>query len=100
MKQMGLAASQYSNDNQDFLPMRFSTSQGYPDNRCSFDYFLYPYFGMKPDFSGYSGEGYQYLALVLKEINNATLSNDQKANAIANIQNGVGFLVKLVSKVV
>lgn len=37
---------------------------------------------------------------VLKEINNATLSNDQKANAIANIQNGVGFLVKLVSKVV
>ncbi|PWG05853.1 hypothetical protein [Polaribacter aquimarinus] len=37
---------------------------------------------------------------VLKEINNATLSNNQKANSIANIQNGVGFLVKLVSKVV
>lgn len=37
---------------------------------------------------------------VLKEINNATLSNNQKANSISNIQNGVGFLVKLVSKVV
>ena len=37
---------------------------------------------------------------VLKEINNATLSNNQKATAITNIENGVGFLVKLVSKVV
>lgn len=37
---------------------------------------------------------------VLKEINNATLSNNEKANAISNIQNGVRFLVKLVSKVV
>ncbi|WP_302849548.1 hypothetical protein [Polaribacter sp. KT 15] len=37
---------------------------------------------------------------LLKEINNATLSNIEKANAISNIQNGVGFLVKLVSKVV
>ncbi|WP_299064499.1 hypothetical protein [uncultured Polaribacter sp.] len=37
---------------------------------------------------------------VLKEINNASLSNNEKANAISNIQNGVGFLVKLVSKVV
>ncbi|WP_375240288.1 hypothetical protein [Polaribacter sp.] len=37
---------------------------------------------------------------VLKEINNATLSNNEKANAISNIQNGVSFLVKLVSKVV
>lgn len=37
---------------------------------------------------------------VLKEINNASLSNTQKATAIANIENGVGFLVKLVSKVV
>lgn len=37
---------------------------------------------------------------VLKEINNASLSNSQKATAIANIENGVGFLVKLASKVV
>lgn len=37
---------------------------------------------------------------VLKEINNASLSNNDKANAISNINNGVGFLVKLVSKVV
>ena len=37
---------------------------------------------------------------VLKEINNAATTNNQKANAIGNIQNGVGFLVKLVSKVV
>lgn len=37
---------------------------------------------------------------VLKEINNASLSNNQKASAISNIDNGVGFLVKLVSKVV
>ncbi|MFK8058592.1 MAG: hypothetical protein AB8B78_00710 [Polaribacter sp.] len=37
---------------------------------------------------------------VLKEINNAALSNNQKASSISNIQNGVGFLVKLVSKVV
>lgn len=37
---------------------------------------------------------------VLKEINNATNSNNQKATAIASIDNGVGFLVSLVSKVV
>ena len=37
---------------------------------------------------------------VLKEINNASLANNEKASAISNIQNGVGFLVKLVSKVV
>lgn len=37
---------------------------------------------------------------VLGAINNATLSNTAKAAAIANIQNGVGFLVQLVSKVV
>ncbi len=37
---------------------------------------------------------------VLKEINNAALSNNEKANSISNIKNGVGFLVKLVSKVV
>jgi len=37
---------------------------------------------------------------VLKEINNATASNSEKANAISNIQNGVGFLVSLVGKVV
>ncbi|MEO9571852.1 MAG: hypothetical protein ABJH82_11055 [Polaribacter sp.] len=37
---------------------------------------------------------------VLTEINNASLTNNEKASAISNIQNGVGFLVKLVSKVV
>ena len=37
---------------------------------------------------------------VLTEINNATASNSQKANAISNIENGVGFLVRLVSKVI
>lgn len=37
---------------------------------------------------------------VLQEINNATTSNNQKANAISNINNGVGFLIRLVSKVV
>lgn len=37
---------------------------------------------------------------VLQEINNATSSNDQKASAISNINNGVGFLIRLVSKVV
>ena len=37
---------------------------------------------------------------VLKEINNATLSNNGKASSISNIKNGVGFLIKLVSKVV
>ncbi|WP_044397294.1 hypothetical protein [Lacinutrix sp. Hel_I_90] len=37
---------------------------------------------------------------VLQEIHNATSSNDQKASAISNINNGVGFLIRLVSKVV
>ncbi|AGC77811.1 hypothetical protein LX97_02010 [Nonlabens dokdonensis] len=37
---------------------------------------------------------------VIKEINDATRSNNDKANAIANIDKGVGFLVSLVSKVV
>lgn len=37
---------------------------------------------------------------VLKEINNATLSNTDKANAISNIDRGVNFLVSLVSKIV
>lgn len=37
---------------------------------------------------------------VLQEINNATTSNEQKASAISNINNGVGFLIRLVSKVV
>ena len=37
---------------------------------------------------------------VLQQINDASLANNQKASAISNIQNGVGFLVKLVSKVV
>lgn len=37
---------------------------------------------------------------VLKQINDASLANNEKASAISNIENGVGFLVKLVSKVV
>ena len=37
---------------------------------------------------------------VLKEINNAAHSNNQKATAITSIDNGVGFLVSLVGKVV
>jgi hypothetical protein len=37
---------------------------------------------------------------VLKQINDASLSNNDKASAILNIKNGVGFLIKLVSKVV
>ncbi|GGG39506.1 hypothetical protein GCM10011344_45440 [Dokdonia pacifica] len=37
---------------------------------------------------------------VLQEINNATRTNNQKATAIASIDNGVGFLVSLVGKVV
>ena len=37
---------------------------------------------------------------VLKEINDATASNNQKATAITNIDNGVGFLVRLVSKII
>ena len=39
-------------------------------------------------------------AKVLKELNDATASNTQKADAISNINNGVGFLVGLVSKIV
>lgn len=37
---------------------------------------------------------------VLKEINDATRTNNQKATAIASIDKGVNFLVGLVSKVV
>lgn len=37
---------------------------------------------------------------VIKEINNASLSNNEKASSITNIQNGVGFLIKVVSKIV
>lgn len=37
---------------------------------------------------------------VLQEINNASNSNNQKATAVANIDNGVGFLIRLVSKVI
>ncbi|MFD0964488.1 hypothetical protein [Pseudofulvibacter geojedonensis] len=37
---------------------------------------------------------------VLQEIDHATNSNSQKANAIANIQNGIGFLVSIATKVV
>lgn len=37
---------------------------------------------------------------VLQEINSATSSNNQKATAIANIQNGVEFLISIASKIV
>lgn len=37
---------------------------------------------------------------VLKEINDATSSNNAKADAIANVDKGVNFLVSLVGKVV
>ncbi len=37
---------------------------------------------------------------VLQQINDATASNNQKADAIANVDKGVNFLVSLVSKVV
>jgi len=37
---------------------------------------------------------------VLKEINNAAASNTAKADAIANIDNGVKFLVSLASRIV
>jgi hypothetical protein len=37
---------------------------------------------------------------VLKEINDAAASNTAKADAIANIDNGVGFLVSLATRIV
>jgi len=37
---------------------------------------------------------------VLKEVHDATNTNSQKAEAIANINNGVNFLVSIVSKIV
>lgn len=37
---------------------------------------------------------------VLKEINNSTLDNNQKATAIKNIENGVEFIINIVSKIV
>jgi hypothetical protein len=37
---------------------------------------------------------------VLKEINDVAKSNNQKAEAVANINKGVGFLIGLVSKIV
>lgn len=37
---------------------------------------------------------------VLKEINDAAASNSAKADAIANIDNGVSFLVSLANKIV
>lgn len=37
---------------------------------------------------------------VLKTINNATTSNNEKAVAISNVNNGVNFLVSLVAKIV
>lgn len=37
---------------------------------------------------------------VLKEINAAAASNTAKADAIANINNGVNFLVSMASKIV
>lgn len=33
-------------------------------------------------------------------ISNATLANNEKASKIANVKNGIGFLIQLVSKVV
>lgn len=37
---------------------------------------------------------------VLKEINDTATSNSQKTTEISNIKNGIGFLIRLVSKVV
>lgn len=37
---------------------------------------------------------------VLQEINRATASNNAKADAIANIDNGVNFLVSLANRIV
>ncbi len=37
---------------------------------------------------------------VLKQINDATASNNAKADAIANVDKGVNFLVSLVGKIV
>ncbi|MGH1385575.1 hypothetical protein [Kordia sp.] len=37
---------------------------------------------------------------VLKEINDAAASNSAKADAIANIDNGVSFLVSLANRIV
>ncbi|NQY31052.1 MAG: hypothetical protein HRT69_16495 [Flavobacteriaceae bacterium] len=37
---------------------------------------------------------------VLQEVNNAASANTQKATAISNIENGVGFLISIVSKIV
>lgn len=37
---------------------------------------------------------------VLKEINNSILDNNQKATAIKNIENGVEFIINIVSKIV
>ena len=37
---------------------------------------------------------------VLQEINTTTTSNNQKAQAISTIENGVGFLVSLVTKII
>ncbi|MDO6676660.1 hypothetical protein Q4517_14010 [Tenacibaculum sp. 1_MG-2023] len=36
----------------------------------------------------------------LKLIDDATISNNEKAKAISNIENGFGFVISLVSKVV
>ena len=37
---------------------------------------------------------------VLQEVNNAASANTQKATAISNIENGVGVLISIVSKIV
>jgi len=37
---------------------------------------------------------------VLQEVNNAASANAEKATAISNIENGVGFLISIVSKIV
>jgi len=37
---------------------------------------------------------------VLQEVSNAASSNTQKATAIANINNGVSFLISIASKII
>lgn len=47
-----------------------------------------------------SGINHKDAMKVIKEINNATASNEAKTNAIHNIDNGVNFLVSLASKII
>ncbi len=54
MKQMGVCAASYADDNQDFMPLSFNaTCPSWPDNRLSFDYFMYPYLGKQIKADGY-----------------------------------------------